>query len=84
MAGGQTKAWQQFSSRSRPDVDINECGGIIDFNGILYVGSFVTLLLFWPINRYSCHLWGAHLIYVVVIYHMDDTGLMDNGDFSSL
>ena len=26
-------------------------------------------------NRYSCHLWGTHLMYAVIIHHMDDVGL---------
>ena len=69
---------------------INECRGIIDFNGLLLVGSAVMLLPIWCVNCYSCHLWGTHLIYVVVVHHMDDAslmdnvGLMDDGDFSPL
>ena len=45
-----------------------------------------------PVNRYSCHLWGTHLMYAVIIHHMDDVGnsilffchMMDDGDFSPL
>ena len=74
----------------------NECGGVIDFNGLLLVDLLITLLPISHINRYSCHLWGTHLMYVVVVHHMDDAGLMDDavfpffcymmdkGDFSTL
>ena len=74
----------------------NECRGIIDFNSLLPIDLLVTLLPISRINRYSCHLWETHLIYVVVVHHMDDVGLMDNviflffcymmdeGDFSPL
>ena len=40
-------------------------------------GLSVMLLLVWHVNRYLCHLWRTHLMYVVVIHHMDDAGLMD-------
>jgi len=53
----------------------NECGGIIDFNGFLLVGPLVMLLPVWHLNRYSCHLWGTHLMYAVIIHHMDNAGL---------
>ena len=56
----------------------NECGGVIDFNGLLSVGPSVTLLLVWGVNHYSCYLWGTHLICVIVVHHMDDASLMDN------
>ena len=59
----------------------NECGGIIDFNGLLLVGSLVMHLSIWHVNRYSCHLWGTHLTYAVVVHHMDDAGLMDDAKF---
>ena len=50
----------------------NECGGVIDFNGLLLIGLSITLLPIWRINLYSCHLWGTHLMYAVVIYYNDD------------
>ena len=65
----------------------NECGGVIYLNALLPVGLLVTLLPIWRVNRYSCHLWGAHLMHVVVIHHMDDAVflffcyMMDEGDF---
>ena len=31
--------------------------------------------------RYSCHLWGTHLMYVVVVHHMDNASLMDDAVF---
>ena len=46
----------------------NECGGVIDFNGLLLVGSLVMLL---PV---LCHLWGTHLMYVAIIHYMDVVG----------
>ena len=48
----------------------NECGGVIDFNGLLPIGPSITLLPVWGVNHYSCHLWGTHLMYVVVVRHM--------------
>ena len=54
----------------------NECEDVIDFNGLLPflpVGLSVTLLPVWCVNRYSCHLWGTHL--------MDNAGLMDDAIF---
>ena len=74
----------------------NECGGVIDFNGLLLVDLLVMLLPISHVNRYSCHLWGTHLMYVIVVHHMDDASLMDDavflffcymmdkGDFSTL
>ena len=59
----------------------NECGDIIDFNGLLLVGPLVMLLPIWRVNLYSCHLWGTHLMYVVVIYHNDNASLMDDVGF---
>ena len=59
----------------------NEYKGIIDFNGLLPVSPSVSLLPFWHINCYSCHLWGTHLMYVIAVHHMDDAGLMDNAIF---
>ena len=56
----------------------NECGGVIDFNGLLPVGLSVTLFPIWHVNLYSCHLWGTHLMYVVVIHHMDDASLIND------
>ena len=57
----------------------NECEGVIDFNGLLPIGFSVMLLP--RINLYSFHLWGTHLMYVVVVHHMDDAGLMDEAGF---
>jgi len=34
----------------------NECGGIIDFNGILPIDFSVLLLPIWLVNRYLYHL----------------------------
>ena len=74
----------------------NECRGVIDFNGLLLVDLLITLLPISHVNHYSCHLCGTHLMYVVVVHHMDDAGLMDDavflffcymmdkGDFSTL
>lgn len=59
----------------------NEYGDVIDFDGLLSVDSLVTLLPFWCVNCYSCYLWGAHFIYVVVVHHIDDAGLMDDVKF---
>ena len=52
----------------------NECGDIIDFNGLLHVGSSVILLHVWHVNYYSYHLWGTYLMYAVVVNHMNDAG----------
>ena len=59
----------------------NECGSVIDFNGLLLVDLLVMLLPISHVNRYSCHLWGTHLMYVVVVHHMDDASLMDDAVF---
>lgn len=59
----------------------NECGGVIDFNGLLPIDLLVTLLPISRVNHYSCHLWGTRLMYVVVVHHMDDAGLMDDAVF---
>jgi len=50
----------------------NDCGVVINFNGILPVGPLVMFLPVWHINCYSCYLWRTHLIYAVVVHHMDD------------
>ena len=52
----------------------NEWGDNIDFNGLLPVGSSVILLHVWRVNRYLCHLWRTHLMYVVVVHHMNNAG----------
>ena len=59
----------------------NECGGVIDFNGLLPVDLLVMLLPILRVNHYSCHLWETRLMYVVVVHHMDDVGFMDDAVF---
>ena len=52
----------------------NEWGDNIDFNGLLPVGLSVILLHVWRVNRYSCHLWGTHLMHAIVVRHMNNVG----------
>ena len=61
----------------------NKCEGDINFNSFFPVGLSVTLLPIWHVNRYSCHLWRIHLMYDVVIHHIDDASLMEMLFFSS-
>lgn len=46
----------------------NKCWGVIDFNDLLPIGPLVTPLLVRCVDRYSCHLWKTHLMFVVILY----------------
>ena len=56
----------------------NECRGVIDFSGTFLIGPSITLLPIQRVNIYLCHLWGTHLMNLVVVHHMDNASLMDN------
>ena len=73
--------YRSLPLRMRVNASLYDCGsvdnewwGVIEFNDLLPVGSSVSLLLVWHVNHYSCHLWGTHLMFVVVIHYFDDSG----------